>query len=433
MKKLSIGLRWYFLIAFCILGAMEATDLQRGITFSPTEHITNTKLHNLIDETTIATSFFTDKSSAQPVASDVFLFVQPGTPAYRKTTFDTMFLSNTNLIVGQVEQDSPVTNDYLLIFDSSAGALAKTPIAALFTNALIGTLPDYTNVPPGGFSYAYNYQGAGGRIEHSNLFAGFWQWENLSTNVASVNPLTNPPVMSVHANPTNADMMMIWDALNQTQKVTTLVGLITNLPPTSKFTNSDTFRILSTRTNNANQFGTNAVVSKATIADLFTNYFESAVQTGSFDSTSHVASTDTLMLWSTATNASPDATNFPSKVKLSSLFRRFVTNGIPVTSGLAAQGLHGLGGRPQMIRWYLVCTNGAGDLGYGQFDKIPLEATEGSSGGLVAGGGANYSQVFCTLRTATPNVVQKGSTSATAAITAVRWNLMCEAEFWLYY
>jgi len=251
MQRFAHSAKWFVLIVFLVVAVGTASDLQRGITFSPTEHITNTKLHNLIDQSTISTTFATDKSSAQPTASDVFLYVQPGTPIWRKTTYNTLLLSATNLITGQSENDAPAFNDYLLMFDVSAGSLVKTPLIAAWTNATTDLWgPDYTNVPAGGFSYPYAYQGNAGRIEHSNLFSGWWQWELFSTNVASALPQTNPFVLSVHSAPTNADAIRIWDAVGQTNKAITLAGWTTNRVQVGPgFTNSDLINVFWTRTN----------------------------------------------------------------------------------------------------------------------------------------------------------------------------------------
>jgi hypothetical protein len=421
VKKLFQDWRWYALLIFLAVGAaLMGSDIQRGITFSTTEHITNVKLHNLIDQATINTTFVTDLSAAQPTASDVFLFVQPGTPIYRKTTYNTLILGATNLITSQAELDLPVTNDFILVYDFSAGTLAKVPLISLFTNAIWAGIADYTNNPAGGFSYPYTYQGNGGRIEHSNLFAGWWQWELFDTNVAASNPLTNSVLASLHTAPTNADLIRIWDKLNRTNKFTTLEGLITNLPAARPgFTNSDMFMADLTRTNSVNPFGTNPVLSKVTFADFFTNWPQ----------ISNWTNTDTLLIWSTATNASPDgsATNFPARIQTRWIFQKFFTNGIPVGgTGLIAQGLHGFSQTPQVVKWYLVCTNSGGDLGYSQNDMVPIEDFETAAQAVVFAGGANANQVFLTEKTSTPQLLNKNSTSATG-ITVSKWNAVCEA------
>ena len=424
-QRFARPLSWFVFVVFCIVAAGTASDLQRGITFSPTEHITNVKLHNLVDETSISTTFTTDKSSAQPSASSVILFVDPSVPIYRKTTYNTFLLGATNLITAQSELDVPATNDFLLVFDTSAGQLVKVPVIAFYTNSLgIVSSADYTNWPYGGFQYLYWSNGVPYHIEHSNIFAGFHRFLQFSTNVASANPLTNPPIGSIQSNPTNADMIILWDALNQTTKYSHLDGLITNLPASRPgLTNLDAFMFLQTRTNAVNPSGTNPVLAKITIADLMTNLYTMGVAGG-------VTNTDTVMLWSTATNASPDATNFPARVRLSGLYQRFVTNGIPVASGVAAQGLHGLALTPSVVKWYLVCTNNGDASGYAVGDKLPVECAVNAAGGTMNfAGGANATQVFIKARTATPTIPDKTGTGV-SAITAINWNLECDAEFW---
>lgn len=427
MKRNLLWL-WALLAILALLPAfLEASDITSGYTFIAGEkNITHTKLNSQLTGASINTSFYTDKSSAAPVAGDVWLFYSVANSAFRKTTLDTLFLSNTNLIVGQGENDLPDTNDFILVFDTSAGLLTKSPLNSIFTNInLIINRYEITNPPPGDIHFLVESNGVYDKIAESNVFNLGYRWLNLSTNVGASNPLTNPPIYSVHATPTNADMLVIWDALHQTNKVTTLEGLITNLPAARPgFTNSDMFMADLTRTNAVNPGGTNPVLSKVTFADFFTNWFQLPDGT--------VTNTDTLLVWSTGTNANSQATNFPSKVKMSSLIQKFFTNGIPVIAGtgLSAQGLHGLGGNPQLVRWSLICTNATGDGGYAQNDVVPLEYFEDNAGAAVAlAAGANATQVFLTKRVANLRVADKNSSSA-LTLTLTRWNAQCEAIYY---
>lgn len=362
---------------FLSFGAIMASDIQRGITFSPTEHITATKLHNLIDAATINTTFVTDLSAAQPTASDVFLFVQPGTPIYRKTTYNTLLLSATNLITSQSELDLPVTNDFILVFDSSSGTLAKVPLISIFTNAIWAGIADFTNVPAGGFSYPYSYQGNGGRIEHSNLFAGWWQWELFSTNVGAVNPLTNTPLASFHTAPTNADMMLIWDALHQTNKFTTLAGLMTNMPPVP--------------------------------LGLLTN-------------------ADSLLLFSRATNAFTGSTGIVAQVSVANLFQwgvqRWATNKAILSAAGGYTNAHGLAGTPQIVRVAIACTTA--ELGYNIGDEIDLSTVTRSDGGVVS---ANATNVFWSESSSSLYSVARRDTAASASITKANWTLKFYATY----
>jgi hypothetical protein len=307
-------------------------------------------MHNLIDEASISTHFVTDLSSAQPAASDVFIFVQPGTPIYRKTTYSTLLLSQTNLIVSQTEVDTPQTNDFMLIFQSSSGNFGKTPLQALFTNNLvIGSTPDYTNLPYGGFSYPYWSNGVPNHIEHSNLFAGWWQWEPFSTNVGSTSPVTNPPIASLMdpASTTNANMFMAWDAIHQTNKFLTWAGLLTNAPAVNS---------------------------------------------------TNIGSGDWVPVFSTKTNAfAPNATNVVGKFHPP---QRFVSGlyPVPVSSTVITNIAHGLDGTPQSVRWVLVETNTAGDAAskYDPGDEIPIDQVLQNAAGVgnTFVWGANASNVF---------------------------------------
>ncbi len=413
--------------AICLVALVAmGSDLQRGVTFSTTEHITNTKLHNLIDLADINTTFVTDKSAAQPTASDVFLFVQPGTPIFRKATYNTLLLGATNLITSQSENDLPVTNDYWFMLDSSLGTLAKTPLISMLTNTagtLLGT-PDYTNWPLGGFSYWYGIPGGGGRIEHSNVFAGFYQWLQFSTNVASANPLTNPPIGSIQTAPTNADMLLLWDAKNQATKFTHLDGLITNLPAARPgLTNLDAFMFVQYRTNAVNPTGTNPVLAKVTLADLETNRY--LVPIG------RLTNTDTIGIWSTRTNASPDATNFVAKTALNGLYQRFVQTNISISLvALTTQG-HGLSGRPQNLHVYLECVSADGNYSVG--DIVPMEYAETTAPAQVWAPAADASNVYLTQRVNTNIRIVDKNSSSFLTITVANWKAMIVAEYWPHY
>jgi hypothetical protein len=405
--------------------AVSAADLTPGYSFTPNDRVTSTKLNSLAGEAIVNTTLATDKSSAQPLAADTILFYQSSSGNWRKTTFDQLLLSNTNLIVGQIESDSPTTNDFFLFYDASAGTLAKVPLDGLLTNLfLIAQRQEFTNGPLPELSYVLIVSNnVPFRVSWSNFFQYWWRDERFSTNVASSNPLTNPFVLSVHTAPTNRDALVIWDAQGQTNKVTTLEGLITNLPPARPgLTNGDTFQFIQTRTNSVNPFGTNEVLSKMTLADLFTNYVE--VPSGT------VTSSDTLLIFSTATNSFTQSTGTVAKVKMSSLIQKFYTNGIPLSgTGFQVNGQHGLGGTPQIVKWYLMQTNSGGDASYLQGDIVPVEDFESAANAVVFAGGANSTNVFLTMRTTAPQVCTKAGATLTA-ITLSKWNAVCEAIYY---
>jgi hypothetical protein len=364
--------------------AFQAADINKGYTFSSGEkNVTHTKLNNLVDLATINSSFITDKSVAAPVSADSFLYYSASGAGLRRATYDTMFLSNTNLIGGQNESTTPSTNFYALLQDS-AGLFWRSSLNSLvFTNnALINgrtnwDTPNFTTT----YFLAYD-QGAYSKVTRSNLFY----------QASTVLTFTN---LATHTAPTNLDALLIWDATAGTNRQTTLIGLQTNLPAATTFTNTDSFAFLSTVTNANNPFGTNNTLKRITLAQV--QAYVTNTLTGG---TNQIAYTNQLPV-------------------------TFTSGESNLVTGSAIDVAHGLGGTPQSVRFVLVCK--IAQKGYSIGDEVESAAWH-TAGTTTSAGGANSTNVFLTMGSATPNIYDKGSASD-SPVTAIDWRLKAYATY----
>jgi hypothetical protein len=425
------------ILAIClVVGPVQAGDLNKGYSFAPLEkNITNTKLNNLVDLATINTTFYTDKSAVgTPNGADLVLLYSTSAAGFRKCSVDQLIFSNSGLITAQNEDLAPTPDDFLFEFNAGAGSLAKATLNSLvFTNdALINAranwaTPDplstmvlaYDNTPaaPGYPTNSYY------KLSRSNLFYNWWAIAPLATN-GGYN-LTNSPLLSLHTAPTNADMLLIWDAANATNKAITLAGLMTNRPTVTTYTNSDLIPFFSTATNAANPFGTNPILAKMTLAGLFTNPPATGVLTN----------TDTFLLWSTATNG-PAGTNGAgggtlSKVSFptiaTNIARRFVSAEFSIVAGLAADTAHGLGAVPTGSQWVLVCKTA--ELGYSIGDEVDVLPSDQSSDQNF-NAGKNATNIFVIVRqTGTIRLLNKTTGVLTTTLNTANWRLKGYASY----
>jgi hypothetical protein len=211
----------------------------------------------------------------------------------------------------------------------------------------------------------------------SNVFSEWWRWERFTTNGYP----TNIPLMSLHAHPTNLDYLLIWDAVNGTNKATTLIGLLTNLPAATALTNTDAFLMVSYKTNANNPYGTNPTVSKVAYSTLGT---------------------------------------VPTK---------FTTNGIPVnTTGLLNVSDHLLGAVPQVVTWTLVCTNT--DSPFAPGNEVDCDAVyDSSTAEPVFGITKSATSLVLTRKTVSTPVVRKSDTGGTIVMDMTKWTAKAVAIY----
>lgn len=201
-----------------------ATDISTGYSFSSGEqNVTHTKLNNAVNNATINSGFYTDKSALTETASgDLVLIYSASLGALRKMTVDNLNFSNIRVITNQTEDVTPATGDFVLTFDVSAGTLKKTTLLDLvFTNDfLINGRTNWPNPNRATTSLlAYDtVTGQYSKLSRSNLFWQFFEFNNF----------TNQPLTTIPTNHT--DLLLIWDAAAGTNKTTTLRNLLTNTP-----------------------------------------------------------------------------------------------------------------------------------------------------------------------------------------------------------
>lgn len=153
MKTDRLILKWLtmaILIAVCLLLQVRGSDLQRGITFTDGQRVTASELHQLVDNATVLTGLFTDKSAAGSLGTADLLLIYSGGQLY-KISANTALYQNGAIITGQTEDFTPTLDDLLLSYDNGSGVLKKIEAGNLFTN-WFNVTPLFTNsVSPGAF------------------------------------------------------------------------------------------------------------------------------------------------------------------------------------------------------------------------------------------------------------------------------------------
>lgn len=207
---------WNFsiLALFTLCLSARAADINAGYSWTPNDRVTSAKLNSVISGATINTTFTSDRTAALPVAADTFQFYQATSQLFRKSTFGTMFLNNTNLIVGQSEDTQPTAADFFLSYDASANSLKRVNWDSLVgTNSgLINTRSNWAG--PANIANGMTLLGAFGGLYYQFAISNLLTF----TNLANCN--------IQHAN----HQIQIWDVNFGTNRSTTLNGLITNSP-----------------------------------------------------------------------------------------------------------------------------------------------------------------------------------------------------------
>jgi len=219
---------WKFgLAGLCGLSiSASAADISPGYIFSAGEqNITHSKLNAVVGNAAVNTSFYSDKTTAVPASGDTFLFLSASAADFRKTDYSTLFLRNTNLITGQIEDTSPDPLDFLLTYNIATGLFNKTTVTnllnALNTSNLLANASD---------------------LDVSNIYERGFAMAGAFTNLLP------------HTAPINVDSLLIWDSANLTNKQITLASLATNRPTATIATNGDYLSGYSTNDNTIAKF-----------------------------------------------------------------------------------------------------------------------------------------------------------------------------------
>lgn len=354
MALAALVLVWSFTAA--------AADINKGYAFTPTDRVTNTKLNNLVDAATINTTFITDKTSATPTSGDVFLMVRGGT--FYKVSFTDMVLNYSTLITGQTEDTQPATGDWLLTYDISASALKKVQLMSVWTNDfLINGRPVLTNAAAD-TTLVLGYDTTTGTYGKTTL-------SNLTQQLFTFLAFTN---LAQHTAPTNADALLVWDSVGQTNKQISLINLWSNAPRAASITSTDALPAI--------------VAGK--IATINYGDFRQSVQ----------------------------PTNF-------------VSYDYSIAAGQIADTNHGIGRTPTLVRWTFVMSDASGDVGYVRGDEVPFTSIVESTIGVQRFmGGANSSNVFLTAVNTIGSEYLDMPNKTNGAVTHIdrtKWRIRCYA------
>jgi len=344
---------------------LGAADLVTGYSFSSGEqNVTHTKLNNAVNNATISTAFYTDKSATSTIAdADLFLIYSASGLAFRKITAANALTSNRGIITNQVADATPDDDDLMLTYDVSAEALKQATLrAAFFENAhLINNRTNWNT--PAGDNFYLGYDGAWNKTARSNLWYQFWNYHTSHfTNLAA------------HTAPTNADSLVVWSSASGTNRQLPLVNLYSNATYQTTIGSGDVIPGI-----------VGGVLSTIPVA-TFSNYVRGVVSNY----------------------------NISSSVKFTSGLSNIV-------DGAVIDVAHGLGGQPDLVRALLICTNADG--GYAVGDALEPLSVNGAGDAPPFAWGANATNVFlyCSS-TSSWTVAEKATPSGAAvALTAVNW------------
>ena len=93
------------------------------------------------------------------------------------------------------------------------------------------------------------------------------------------------------------------------------------------------------------------------------------------------------------------------------------------------QYAHGLSGKPQFVRWVVVCTSAAGEFGYAQNDEISVDARGDADGGWAFSQGADATYVFYTKNSENAPHARKKTNGDGFNVDTAKWSLKCYAMY----
>lgn len=227
---------WQTAAVAALAGTAAAGDLTTGYNFSSGEqNITHTKLNNAVNQAVINPSFFTGKSATTaPVGTDIFLLSRAG--AFYQVTLANLLLNNRAVVTNPAPDTLPAPGDFVLTYDVSDGLLKKATLNDLvFTNAAL--LSDRAvNGAPGAGAWFLTLDGPNyGRVPRTNLWNDAWRYPQLN--------FTN---LTEHLAPTNLDQLVVFSREAGSNRTSTLIGLLTNLPASATPAVTDTLLLAQT-------------------------------------------------------------------------------------------------------------------------------------------------------------------------------------------
>lgn len=225
------------LILACFVSLARATDLTRSISFSDGQRLTAANLQNLIDLTTISSSFYTSKpNEANLSSSDKILVYSTIFGSYETLTASQLLYGNTNTIMLLPEKTSPGTNDFFAIYDSVGTVLSRISFESLYLGTNYWVIRP-TNNPPRLEAYFALFDG---NTNSQTTISNLW------TLMASIDWTNQGNYTSTTK---SGDTIPMWNSTTGSNQLYTTASIITNAPVPAVYTNGDYFLAYSSTNN----------------------------------------------------------------------------------------------------------------------------------------------------------------------------------------
>lgn len=386
-ESAKIAACWVCAVAIfsALMGVCWAADITPGYTFSSGEkNITHTKLNDAAAGTVNA-AFITGKTASTPAGADSMVFYSSGELALRKATLSTLFANapaiNGLSTINSVGNFSVATSKFTVA--AADGATAVAGKLTLSSNAVV-------SVTHAGPAVLITNLSSSASATALTLYGGFG----------------SAPALSVASGG---------------MSVTGVSSINGNLTLGSGYTTTAAGQLVASNTA--------AFYGNTTLGDASG---DTVTVNGTLAGT--LQGTPTVSLTSVSADTAADAVllkdaSDSSKLKtalLSSLLPKTFTATAALSVGKPIDTAHNLGGVPDSVSFFLVCTNA--EHGYSVGDYVALhQFTDSIYAGLRTGGGANATNVFAILATTTPSTWVKTNTASFSAITAINWNIVVKA------
>jgi hypothetical protein len=216
--------------------SVHAGDLTTGVSFTDGQTVSASQMNQIVNNATVNNSLISGKPvDSTPLGSDTLLIFSPTLNGLYRLTLNSGVLQNPALITAQTEKTTPVSGDYLLLWDSVGLTLQKVSAGNLAlnnTNVVFGApfIQD-TNVDPQVRLPISNY-GTNGVTTSSNLFRVFFP--NVVTNLPTITAATNTDLVPIYStrtgnSQTNAMSLISPQALGPSTFVITNISMTNNM------------------------------------------------------------------------------------------------------------------------------------------------------------------------------------------------------------
>lgn len=179
---------WIFLLTFTIAMYARGGEITPGYVFQNGEkNVTADKLNSMVNKATIGPVFYSGKNTkTDPETTDWFLLYDAVAGEIKKVTYNSLFLTNVNLIVSRNEATNLLSSHMFLMWDGN-GYKKQSYGGLILTNLdLVANRVALTN-PPLNMKFL-GFDGSSNVTTYrSNLFLGmeqFYVMTNLPTSTA---------------------------------------------------------------------------------------------------------------------------------------------------------------------------------------------------------------------------------------------------------